>query len=203
MLLAATVVGAASPAATDSIHLVGGRVIHTESARIEEGRVIFTQFGGTVSIPLDTVVRIVADDEAEQPTTPSPARGAQATANAPGRDESPAAAGRRESSASVASADADARATVASPDEPEYWIERILEVDGRIAEAQARLDRLPLYDEVDRRLLRFSGQARYFIAEREKWEKLMRDLEATRQRLLRDARKAGIPPGALRKGLRR
>lgn len=186
--LGAAMLGAATPdAAGDSIYLVSGRVIHSETVRIKDGRVYFTQLGGTVSIPLDEVARIVENDAAERVAEPSPA-----AASAP-------SVGVRD----PASAGTTAAAPVPPSSEPAYWIERILEVDGRIAQVQAELDRLPLYDEIDARLLRFSGQALYFIAERERWEALMRELKLTRRRLLNGARKAGITPGALRKGLGR
>ena len=201
-ILGAVILGTATtPAAADSIYLNSGRVIHSETVRTKDGRVYFTQFGGTVSIPLDEVARIVENDEAERVTGPP---GATSAPNVGARDPASAAAPGAAAGA-AASEGGSAGATAATPappsSEPTYWIEHILEVDERIARVQTELDRLPLYDEVDQRLLRFSGQALYFIAEREKWETLIRELKLTRRRLLHGAREAGIPPGALRKGL--
>ena len=46
-------------AGADTIYLVNGRTIHTASASVQDDRVLFTQFGGTVSIPRNQVLRIV------------------------------------------------------------------------------------------------------------------------------------------------
>jgi len=172
-----------TPAVADTIYLTNGRTIRTDSVRIEAGRVIFRQLGGEVSIPLDAVVKIVTDNETEEAGRPAyPATEAPPAATA---DRPPAAA-----------------TTPAHPsNDAAYWIERITDVDGRIARVQSELDALPFYDEVDQRLLRFSGQARYFIAKREKWDAMMQRLQLTRKQLLHGARTAGITPGALRAGL--
>lgn len=185
----------------DTIYLANGRVIHTDSVTVEDGRVHFTQFGGAVSIPLDEVVRIVDNDKVERATETSPAGKNAAAEKAVGmfpQTSTDMAGNARVLEDAVASSPVG---NAASPDEPEYWIERILQVDERIARVQAELDRLPHYDEIDTRLLRFSGQALYFIAERERWETLMGQLKLTRRRLLHGARKAGITPGSLRRGL--
>ena len=50
----------------DTIYLTNGRVIHTGSTRLAEGRVHFSQFGGMVSIPLEQVERIVKDEKVER-----------------------------------------------------------------------------------------------------------------------------------------
>lgn len=188
--------------AADTIYLVNGRKIHTESARIRDGWVVFEQLGGTVSIPLDQVVRIVVDDEAEEPiirSTPTTDRGATADTVghvSPGSDTGPATA----ASGSVPT-DGTGNAAGEGMSAPKYWIDRINAVDARIKRVQTELDRLPLYSAADQRLFRFSGQIRYFIAEREKWERLMSGMQLHRRQLLRGARKAGVTPGALRDGL--
>jgi len=41
------------------------------------------------------------------------------------------------------------------------------------------------------------------MAERDKWEAMLRRFESTRRQLLEGARKAGITPGALRDALER
>jgi len=171
-------------AAADSIYLTNGRVIHSEYVRVEGDRVIFRQYGGEVSIPRSAVLRIVENDEAERSDAREPAA---ATAGA------------------AASAASDM--TVATPSHPshdvDYWAKLIREVDERIARAEAELARLPHYDTVDRFMLRYSGQALYFMAERDKWEAMLRRFESTRRQLLEGARKAGITPGALRDALER
>jgi hypothetical protein len=172
-----TILAPAAPLAADTIYLANGRVIHTESARIEENRVVFRQFGGEVSIPRAAVARVVGDDKVERVSEKAPG---------PLRDAG--------SGVAVVVPEAPSHAS----QNPEYWIERIQDVDERIARVEAELARLPSYDEVDRRLLRFSGQALYFMAERDKWEAMLRDFQATRRGLLEAARRAGITPGALR-----
>lgn len=192
------------PTAADTIYLVNGRTIVTESARIDGDWVIFTQLGGTVSIALDQVVRIVVDNETEEQiirSTPTTDRGTTADSGgqvSPESDTGPAA---------TASGSAPVLATGNAAGEgmsaPQYWIDRINEVDARIERVQTELDHLPLYSAADQRLFRFNGQIRYFIAERQKWERLMSGMQLRRRQLLHGARKAGITPGALRKGLKR
>ena len=183
----------AGAAVADTIYLVNGRKIHTESATIDGDRVIFTQFGGTVAIPLDQVVRVVDDDETERPAPRpalapeqgAPSAGLAGTLKGSTATLSPAAAGTTE------------RRRIT-----EYWIGQINDVDARITRIQSELDRLPQYSEEDERMFRFSGQVLYFIAEREKWQRLMDGNQLHRHQLLNGARKAGVTPGALRDGLK-
>jgi len=182
VLLAVALLATPGAAMADTIYLTNGRVIHTGATRIADGRVHFSQFGGTVSIPLDAVERIVEDEKVEQTTSPT-VEGA-----------SPASTADR--------SEASRNTTPSQPvDKAEYWIERIKEVDERIARVQAELDRLPVYDDVEQLLFRFNGQVKYFVDERAKWEGFMQRLQLSRRQLLYGARKAGITPGALRKGL--
>jgi hypothetical protein len=169
-------------AVADSIFLTNGRVIHTEHARVEGDRVVFRQYGGEVSIPRSAVLRIVDNDEAER----SEAR-------------QPAATARTAGAAALATSDAPAHPS----EDVDYWAKLIRDVDGRIARAQAEIDRLPHYDAADRFILRYSGQALYFMAEHDKWEAMLRSFKLTRRQLLEGARKAGVTPGALRDALRR
>jgi hypothetical protein len=193
----------ATRAEADTIYLTNGRVIHTASVRVEDGRVIFRQFGGEVSIPLSVVGRLVEDDTVEHTVASETGPGGD-PGRIPGVTGGVSETPRGSTRAPEASNDSGTRAGLQHPSHrADYWIKRIREVDERIARVQAELDRLPAYDEVDRRLLRFSGQARYFIAERDKWDTLLRRFRRTRRQLLEGARKAGIAPGALREGLRR
>ncbi len=192
-LVVATLLIPPGSAGADTIYLVNGRKIHTESAHIRDDRVVFTQFGGTVSIPLAQVVRIVDDDETEERTIrPAPS---DATTPVAPRVE------RRSTTPDAGAASSSSSGVVEPRHTPEYWIERIKEVDARIERVQTELDRLPAYSKTDQRLFRFSGQIRYFIAEREKWESLMSGMQLRRRQLFHSAREAGITPGALRDGL--
>lgn len=208
-LLAAFVTGIGGAARADSIYLTNGRVIHTAAARIEGDRVIFRQYGGEVAIPRETVVRIVDDDTVERVTAPMP-RTSDEAADAVATGDDAWGEGTATGDATAASGDAaDASVQNDAPAEPEipgttleYWVERIRAVDERIVRAEAELERLPRYDSTERAMLRYSGQARYFMGEREKWQQMLEGFQATRNQLLEGARRAGITPGALRDALR-
>ena len=215
-LLLAALVWVPQYAVADTIYLTNGRVIHTASVRIEGDLVIFQQFGGEVSIPRSAVARIVEDEEVEQRTVRAevPSEEAATTEGEVPTGEvvgetAAADAGAVPADAADATDDSatDAPAGDAGdPDDPSdaaYWAQQIRAVDERIARANQELDELPFYDTADRNLLRFSAQARYFIAERDRWEGLLRDFEATRRQLMEGARRAGITPGALRDALAR
>lgn len=216
-LMAAFVAGIDGAARADSIYLTNGRVIHTAAARIEGDRVIFRQYGGEVAIPRETVVRIVDDDTVERVTAPTPRTSDDAADAAATGDDAASAEGAATDDATAASGvatatsgdAADASAQDDAPAEPEipgntleYWVERVRAVDERIARAEAELERLPRYDSTERAMLRYSGQARYFMAERGRWQQMLEDFQATRNQLLEGARRAGITPGALRDALR-
>lgn len=209
-LLAAFVAGIGGAARADSIYLTNGRVIHTAAARIEGDRVIFRQYGGEVAIPRETVVRIVDDDTVERVTAPMPRTSDEAADAAATGDDAASAEGAATGDATAASGDAaDASIQDDAPAEPEipgttleYWVGRIRAVDERIARAEAELERLPRYDSTERAMLRYSGQARYFMGERGKWQQMLEGFQATRNQLLEGARRAGITPGALRDALR-
>ena len=68
-------------AGADTVYLKNGRVIHTARTRVENGMLVFSQLGGTVSIPMSAVERVERNTAVE----PAPA--------AP--PESAAAAGKR------------------------------------------------------------------------------------------------------------
>jgi hypothetical protein len=208
-LLAASVAGTAGVARADTIHLANGRVIHTASARIEGDRVIFRQYGGEVSIPRETVVRIVDDNMVERVTVPTPPTGNEAADATASGDDAAQAGDDAAGNATAGSREAVAHAQDDAPPEPEipgttleYWVERIRAVDQRIARAEAELDRLPQYNATEQTLLRYSGQSRYFMTERGKWQQMLEGFQATRNQLLEGARRAGITPGALRDALR-
>lgn len=191
---------ASGSATADTIYLTSGRVIHTGSTRVAGGRVHFSQFGGMVSIPLEQVERIVEDENVERTTVPS-VPDVLSVPTAPAVPAVPAVPSMRAvpRTAATAPSSTPANATPSQPwDKPEYWIKRIKEVDERIARVQSELGRLPKYDVVEQRLFRFSGQVMYFVAERQKWEGFLHQLQQSRRQLLQAARKAGIEPGALR-----
>ena len=172
-------------ATADTVYLKNGRVIHTARTRIENGMLVFSQHGGTVSIPMSAVERVERNTNVERAAAAPP--------------ESAAATGSETALAPTGSR----RASAAYPwDGAEYWAERLIEVDRRIERVENELDRLPAYSEVDQRVI-LSGQIMYFVAERAKWEGFHARLLNMRDELERSARKAGIAPGALRKARQR
>ncbi len=99
-------------ATADSIYLRSGTVIRTDWVTVENGRVVFEQYGGRVSIPLDLVERVVADEfagpsgsvpvtavspAAQAPASPELPRGQQPSSNRPDRAATRAERGARES----------------------------------------------------------------------------------------------------------
>ena len=172
-------------ATADTVYLKSGRVIHTAHTRVENGMLVFSQHGGTVSIPMSAVERVERNTNVE-PTAAAP-------------PESVAAAG----SETALAPKGPRRASAVYPwDAAEYWAERLIEIDRRIERVEGELDRLPAYRETDQRVI-VSGQMMYFIAERAKWEGFHARLLNMRSELERSARKAGIAPGALRKARQR
>jgi len=221
-LLTASGLIAADDVGADSIYLMNGRVIHTESVRIEGGNVIFRQYGGTVSIPRASVLRIERDA-----TSSPPARRAQPAADpteglaaeptgkvaAPGAAAEGSHAGVRAAGSAAGQEPPGESATGQEPpagsaapaDHPwetaAYWLEQLAAVDERIERVEAELARLPVYSELERRQI-VSGQIMYFAAQRDKWEAFRERLQAQRRELERSARKAGILPGVLREARR-
>jgi len=61
LLVVAVLSAGAGPVAADTIHLRNGRLIHSVDARIDDGHVVFWQFGSRQAIPLAVVERIVED----------------------------------------------------------------------------------------------------------------------------------------------
>ena len=86
--IAALLLVTPAAAAADSIYLRSGKVIRTDWVAVENGQVVFEQYGGRVSIPLDLVERVVADEFAGPSgsvpvTTVSPATQALASPELP------------------------------------------------------------------------------------------------------------------------
>jgi len=211
-LLTAIGLIAADDVGADTIYLVNGRVIHTESVRIEGGNVIFRQYGGSVSIPRASVLRIERDATSSPPPrraqpAADPTQGLAAeptgTVAAPGAAAEGSDAGVR--AAELAAGQEPPEGSAAPADRPwetaAYWLEQLAAVDERIERVEAELARLPVYSELERRQI-VSGQIMYFAAQRDKWEAFRERLQSQRRELERSARKAGILPGVLREAHR-
>ncbi len=72
VLAAALTLVLANVAVADTIYMKNGRSIRSSEVRVEGDWVIFVQYGGEVSIPLQLVDRVVADLEVEPEGTPPP-----------------------------------------------------------------------------------------------------------------------------------
>ena len=221
-LLTAIGLIAADGVVADTIYLVNGRVIHTESVRIEGGNVIFRQYGGSVSIPRASVLRIERDATssppprraqpaadptqglAAEPTGKVAAPDAAAEGSDAGVRAAESAAGQEPPGGSAAGQEPP-EGSAAPADRPwetaAYWLEQLAAVDERIERVEAELARLPVYSELERRQI-VSGQIMYFAAQRDKWEAFRERLQSQRRELERSARKAGILPGVLREAHR-
>jgi len=187
VLAACALLALATGAVADTIYLKNGRVIHTSDSRIEGENVIFTQFGGEVSIPMAAVDRIEEDDlrepepiSASQPARPDPA---------------------------VDPDDPNAQDPAVDPDDPnapnaddprmerEYWEEKLNTISAE-------------REEVNTRLVELRHEERAFLFSRRSTADTRRRIEEANTRLeeldqeesdLRDeARRLGVPPGWLR-----
>ena len=185
LVVAASLVAlaAAAVAAADTIYLKNGRVIRTKSAVIDGDRVLFTQYGHPVAIPLAQVERVV-EDEYEDPA-PLPARPAPEPAG-----QTPPAAGV------PAAASATAADQPVDPEETrEYWQNRVRAIyAGQEAlEIQMR--------ELRREERAFLFSHRSTAPTRRKIEDVqarLDELEQAMPNLRREARRKGIPAGWLR-----
>ena len=188
VLVAFAFLALASSAVADTIYLKNGRVIHTGSTRVEGGNVIFTQFGGEVTIPMSEVERIEEDDLQE----PEPISASQPARRDPAVDPD----------------DPDAPDPAVDPDDPnapiedddprlqrEYWQERLSAIAAEREQLNVRLEEL-------------RREERAFLFSRRSTADTRRRIEETNTRLdeldqeesdVRDeARRLGIPPGWLR-----
>jgi hypothetical protein len=170
----------AAPAAADTICLKSGRMLHTDEARVESGRVIFTQFGATAALSMELVDRVEDNDEiGPVPSPPMPVR-------------------------PVASAGEDVAADTETVAETplventrEYWFGKLMAicaelrdlVDGPLDGGLRRM----------RRAMTFGHYNLTGINERiQRVEDRLADLDDEERRLRREARRRSIPPGWLR-----
>ncbi|MFQ5742659.1 MAG: hypothetical protein ACE5HV_03605 [Acidobacteriota bacterium] len=171
----------AGAASADTIYMKNGRLIRSSSVRVEGDRVVFLQYGGQVAIPLSLVDKIVEDDTAGPEATapaPAPADEPQEENTPPGETPSDAAEGDT--------------ATPTQPQVPpeqtrEYWDARLQPIFAQMSDIEKRIDR-------------FRGQtgadARRQVSE---LESRLKTLEQSLKGIRTQARRAGVPPGWLRR----
>jgi hypothetical protein len=187
VLVACALLALATSAVADTIYLKNGRIIHTGTTRVEGDNVIFTQFGGEVTIPMSEVDRI-EEDEMTEPEPIPVSQPAPPTEQDPAVDpDDPNAPATDDPNAPLG--DDDARM------QREYWQERLGAIDAEREQLNTRLEEL-------------RREERAFLFSRRSTADTRRRIEETNARLeeldqeeadLRDeARRLGIPPGWLR-----
>jgi len=196
MTLVLAGVAAAPTLAADSIYLKNGRVIRTSSAEIVGDRVMFTQFGHPIAIPMSEVDRIVDDDYEDPVATPSAAQpeaatpmpsaaGRPAGGGVPGAPHLPVAAG----------AAVDTPSATDPEQTKDYWQDRVrsIHADGELLALQMQDVR-----RIERAFL-FSHRSTADIRRRKERLQARIDANAAAFPALRtEARRRKIPPGWLR-----
>ena len=172
----------AGMAAADTIYLKNGRIIRTSSATVEGDRVLFTQFGHPIAIPLSEVDR-VEEDEYEDPSA-TPVREAPVAGTAP------------QTPTSIAPAPGADAAPSPDPEETkECWQSRVRAINSEAVSLDLQMKQL-------RRVERaFLFSHRSTADTRRQIDDLEARIDANQRalpELRREARRQGVPPGWLR-----
>ncbi|MFQ5742574.1 MAG: hypothetical protein ACE5HV_03170 [Acidobacteriota bacterium] len=194
IVLVAAVLAVAGMAAADTIYLKNGLVIRTDSARVEEGRVVFEQYGAKIAIPLEVVERVEEDDfKGPAPTAPAMIPAAEQRPTEPTKEQTPASAATETSGrAAHQTAESDA---VPPEQTREYWQELVSAIE---AEHEALEDELVFLRRAERAFL-FSHRSTAEVKERIRAvNERLAELDEAPALLRREARHRGIPPGWLR-----
>ncbi len=181
--MAALVVLFAAPVTADTIYLKSGRMLHTDEARVEGDRVIFTQFGAAAALSMELVDRVEDNDEiGPVPSPPMPVRPVPSA----GED--------------VAADTETVAETPLAEDTREYWFGKRMAIRDERAELRDLLAG-PLDGGLRRmrRAMTFGHYNLTGINERiQRVEDRLEELDEEERRLRREARRRGIPPGWLR-----
>jgi len=191
VLVACALLAFATSAVADTIYLKNGRVIHTGNTRVEGDTVIFTQFGGEVTIPMSEVDRIEEDTMTEpEPIAVSepPAPSNPSTERDPAVDpDDPNAP--RPSDPNAPLSDDDARM------QREYWQETLSATEAEREQLNTRLDELRR----EERAFLFSRRSTADTRRRiEETNTRLEELDQEEADVRAEARRLGIPPGWLR-----
>lgn len=193
VLVVCAVLALATSAIADTIYLKNGRRILTSDTRVEGGNVVFSQYGGEVTIPMSLVERI-EEDEAQEP---DPLPVSQPTSS----DSAEQSGDQAESNTSAE--DADPNAAVAAEDPKttrEYWQQELLSIQNEREQLNTRLEELNR----EERAFLFSRRSTADTRRRiEETNDLLGALDEREVQLRDEARRLGIPPGWLRVAPRR
>ena len=186
--------GVASATLADTIHMKNGRIIRTAETRIVDDRVVFTQFGKEVSIPLSLVDRVVEDDEEgppNNPVAPIPPRTPRA-----GEGEGEGSEGGTGTEGEEGGEPTDAEGQeVEAGTTREYWQGRLREIELQRTELQASVVDLRREERAFLFSHRSTGTSRERI---EDVQQQLADLDQEVGDLREDTRRRSVPPGWLR-----
>ena len=192
VLVAFAVLALATSAVADTIYLKNGRIIHSSQVRVEGGNVIFTQFGGEVTIPMSEVERIEEDDLTE----PEPIAVSQPPQSDPAVDpDDPNAPDPAGGAGDPSTPDPDVPADDDPRLEREYWQDRLSTIEAEREQLRTRLEEL---DREERAFL-FSRRSTADTRRRiEEANARLEELDQEEAGVREEARRLGIPPGWLR-----
>jgi hypothetical protein len=168
----------------DTIYLKNGEKIQTSYAKVVGNQIVFSKFGGTISLPMSLVDRIESDNfiepkqSSEAAPTTSPAPAPSTTRTLP-----------TTSSSTQNRLDMQKR-------NAQYWTKRKEELTKRLNEAEQKLQAA----RTNNLALRYAGGAG-LAQTSQQVEALEREIAQLREQLANledDARKFGISPGVLR-----
>jgi hypothetical protein len=172
----------------DTIYLRNGEKIQTSYAEVKGNQVIFSKFGGRISLPMTLVDRIESDSYAEpaKSTEAAPASTTVRTSSTPS------------SSPSTRSGDQDSaqRRIEMQKKNAQYWVKRKQELTKQLNEAEQKLQAA----RANNLAMRYAGGAGLALSGQQ-IEALEREIAQLREQLdnLEDeARRYGIAPGVLR-----
>jgi hypothetical protein len=172
----------------DTIYLKNGEKIQTTYAEVKGNQVIFSKFGGMVSLPMTLVDRIESDSyvEPEKSSEAAPASTAVRTSSTP--TSSPATGSSSQDSAQ--------RRLEMQKKNAQYWVKRKQELTDRLNDAEQKLQAA----RANNLAMRYAGGAGLALSGQQ-IEALEREITQLREQLDNlddEARRYGIAPGVLR-----
>ena len=172
----------------DTIYLKNGEKIQTSFAEVKGNQVIFSKFGGMISLPMTLVDRIESDSyaEPERSTEATPASTTVRTSSTPSSSPAPRSGAQ----------DSAQRRIEMQKKNTQYWIKRKQELTKQLNEAEQKLQAA----RANNLAMRYAGGAGLALSGQQ-IEALEREIAQLREQLdnLEDeARRYGIAPGVLR-----
>jgi hypothetical protein len=172
----------------DTIYLKNGEKIQTSYAEVKGNQVIFSKFGGMISLPMTLVDRIESDSYVEPEKSSEAAR--------------PSPAGRTSSTPSSSPAtrssaqDSGQRRLEMQKKNTQYWVKRKQELTQRLNEAEQKLQAA----RANNLAMRYAGGAGLALSGQqiEALESEIAQLREQLDNLEDEARRYGIAPGVFR-----